>query len=159
MSGIRLGPAVLERIRRIAGRPAPVDTDLRRRQLEHELRAKATEHAARRITTEAYLAERARIGAEIDALAVAPAAAPIDDADEVIARLRGLRETWARADESARADVVGRLYRRIMVSAGSFVGVELTEEAKRLGLALAMPETVELARPAGLEPTTFRSAT
>jgi hypothetical protein len=37
--------------------------------------------------------------------------------------------------------------------------VALTEEAKRLGLVLAMPETVVGARPAGLEPTTFRSAT
>ncbi len=37
--------------------------------------------------------------------------------------------------------------------------VELSEEALRLGLALAMQETVAMARPARLELTAFRSAT
>jgi hypothetical protein len=39
------------------------------------------------------------------------------------------------------------------------VEVELTDDAKRHGLAWALPEQVEvvMARPAGLEPTTFCS--
>ncbi len=159
VAAIRLDESALERIRRIAGRPAPVTTDLRRAQLERELRAKATDHAARRITTEAYLAEHARITGEIDGLVAVPVAAPIDDADEVIARLRELRTTWARATDEARAALVARIYRRITVAGGDFASVELTEEAKRLGLALVMPETVVLARPARLELTAFRSAT
>ncbi len=39
------------------------------------------------------------------------------------------------------------------------VCVELTEEAKATGLAVALPQSVALARPARLELTTFRSAT
>lgn len=41
------------------------------------------------------------------------------------------------------------------------VNVKLTLAANSHGLALALPERLrlDLARPAGLEPTTFRSAT
>jgi hypothetical protein len=61
--------------------------------------------------------------------------------------------------ELARAQLVGRVYQRITVQDGAIVGVELTEAAKRLGFLAALPETLVMARPAGLEPTTFRSAT
>ena len=58
-----------------------------------------------------------------------------------------------------RAQLVGRIYQRITVQDGAIVKVELTEAAKRLGFLAALPATVVMARPAGLEPTTFRSAT
>jgi len=50
-------------------------------------------------------------------------------------------------------------YLRIIVADGAIVEVELTEAAKRHGFLDALPETVVMARPAGLEPTTSRSAT
>jgi hypothetical protein len=51
------------------------------------------------------------------------------------------------------------VYQRIIVADGAIIEVELTEAAKRHGFLDALPETVAMARPAGLEPTTFRSAT
>lgn len=149
IAGIRLDAATKVRIRALAGKPAPPDTELRRAQLERELKAKAAAHAARALTTQAYLAEHERITAAIDGLAAAAPAAPVDDADEVIARLADIRATWQKADLAARAQLVRALYRRITVVDGRVHSVALTEEAKRLGLMVAMPETVVGARPAG----------
>ena len=67
----------------------------------------------------AYLAEHARITTEIDSLTAVPAATPIDDADEVVARLRKLRETWTKGTDDARLALVGRIYRRITVASAS----------------------------------------
>ena len=44
------------------------------------------------------------------------------------------------------------IYDRIMVAGPEIVGVQLTQAAYAHGLALALPEKVELARPTGLEP-------
>jgi DNA invertase Pin-like site-specific DNA recombinase len=153
LAGLRLDAPVLARIRAMAGQPTPVSTDLRRGQLEHELREKATAHAARRLTTEAYLAEHERISAEIDSLTVAEPGAPVEDADMVIARLRDFRATWATVEDdlAVRAQMVASVYDRITVEDGRIVEVELTESAKRWGFVLALPETVVMARPAGLE--------
>lgn len=149
VAGLRLNAATLVRIRALATRPAPPDTELRRAQLERELRAKAADHAARRLTTEAYLAEHTRITAAIDELAGETGSAPLDDADQVVARLRAIAETWRLADAEARKTVIDRIYRRITVEDGRILEVDLTEEAKRLGMVLALPETVAMARPAG----------
>ena len=159
VAGIRLDAATMVRIRAIAGTPAPVTTDLRRAQLERELRSKATEHASRRITTEAYLAEHGRITAEIDQLETASSSSPVADVDEIVEALGDVAAVWRDTSMAARAAIVRRLYDRITVTPAGVESVALTPAAKRLGLVLAMPETVVMARPAGLEPTTFRSAT
>ncbi len=150
VAGIRLDASTKARIRALAGKPAPPDTELRRAQLDRELKAKAAAHAARNLTTEAYLAEHDRITAAIDALATPAPSAPVDDADEVVRRLGDLRATWQAADEAARAQLARALYRRITVVNGQVHAVALTDEALRMGLAVAMPTTVVLARPAGL---------
>ncbi len=95
----------------------------------------------------------------VDALEAAAPEAPVDDADEVVRALSDLRAAWRDAGAEARALLVSRVYRRVTVAGGEFVSVELTPEAERMGLALALPETVVLARPARLELTAFRSAT
>jgi DNA invertase Pin-like site-specific DNA recombinase len=148
VSGLRLDAVTLTRIRAMAARPAPQTTDLRRRQLEVELRRKATDHAARRLTTPAYLAEHERITAQIDGLVETEAAAHIGDADEVIAALQSVRSAWRDADEVVRAQLLARIYRRITVQDGVVVSVELTEEAKRAGMMAALSESVAMARPA-----------
>jgi DNA invertase Pin-like site-specific DNA recombinase len=158
LSGIRIDARTLSRIRAGAGRPIPASTDIRRMQLERDLRAKATDHAARRLSTSSYLAEHERITAEIDALEEQPGP-PLGDVDEVVGALGAMRDAWRDADLEARAQLVGRVYQRIIVADGAIVEVELTEVAKRHGFLEALPETVVMARPAGLEPTTFRSAT
>jgi hypothetical protein len=44
------------------------------------------------------------------------------------------------------------IYERITVAGPEIVGVRLTAAAYAHGLALALPEKVEMARPTGLEP-------
>jgi len=150
LSGIRADRASITRISARGGSTAPVDTELRRRALERELARKATEHAARRITTEAYLAEHARISAEIDGLAAEPPVRSMADPDAMAAELLAIRDAWLDADEAQRARLVTRVYERIVVEDDRFVQVELTEHAIRHGLLWALPEEVELsmARPA-----------
>ncbi len=158
LSGIQLDARTLSRIQASAGRPAPGSTDLRRRQLERELGAKATDHAARRLSTSAYLAEHERITAEIDALEEQPGP-PLEGIDEAVTALTAMRDAWRDADLEARALLVRQVYERIIVEDGAIVRVELTEAAKRHGFHEALPETVVMARPARLELTTFWSAT
>jgi hypothetical protein len=83
----------------------------------------------------------------------------LGDIDEVVAALTEMHDAWRDADLAARAQLVGRVYQRITVADGAIVKAELTEAAKRHGFLEALPGTVVVARPAGLEPTTFRSAT
>ncbi len=72
LGGIRLDTRTLSRIRTSAGQPVPATTDIRRAQLDRDLRTKAADHAARRLSTSSYLAEHERITAEIDSLEVQP---------------------------------------------------------------------------------------
>ena len=80
--------------------------------------------------------------------------------DKVVARLRALPETWARATPEGRAELLHSIYERIIVRGPEFVGARLTPEAYSLGLALALPERVQpaqewvLARPTVSEFTT-----
>ena len=56
-----------------------------------------------------------------------------------------------------KAGVMHAIYDRITVAGPEMVGVRLTQAAYAHGLALALPEKVELARPTGFEPATFGS--
>lgn len=149
----KLSHSQVENIRRLAGQPvAPPTGELRKRQLERELTDRAADHARRRITTEHYLADHRRITAEIDAIAERLPAAPLVDADTAVAHVQNLRRTWELASEAARARLIRSIYQRVTVRAGEIVEVELTPDAWRHGMALALPERVALARPAGFEP-------
>jgi len=150
LTGFRLdGPAIAD-LRALAAAPARIDTSLRRKQLEAELRDRASAHAARRLTTEAYLAEHARITTAIDQLGSASTAAqPAADIDRMIAWLRALKVAWRRASLEAQAGIVAQVYRRVVVRAGEVVRVELTDAARAMGMASLLPRDMELARPAG----------
>ena len=115
--------------------------------------------ASGRITTEAYPAEHDWISRLIDELEERPPTPSGIDPERAVAWLTDLKHSWEWADEAERANIVKAIYRRIVVEGDSFVGVELTEEAKAIGLAVALPQSVALARPARLELTTFWSAT
>ena len=58
----------------------------------------------------------------------------------------GVCPTWLHA-----------IYERITVAGPEIVGVRLTAAAYAHGLALALPQKVEMARPTGFEPATFGS--
>ena len=150
----------MARLRERAGEPIPVDTTLQRRAIESDLAKRATDHAARRITTEAYLAEHARLTAELDRLTVPqPPSSTISDGDAIVRFLRDLKAAWAGGGEWERAKLVASVYDKVVVNDREVIEVELTDDARRHGLAWALPEqvVVELARPAGLEPTAFCS--
>jgi hypothetical protein len=65
------------------------------------------------------------------------------------------RRVASRSGE--KADLMHAIYDRITVAGPEIVGVRLTQAAYAHGLALALPEKVELARPTGFEPATFGS--
>jgi DNA invertase Pin-like site-specific DNA recombinase len=160
VSQLRVDESTLARLRERGGEPIAVDTTLQRRAIERELERKAADHAARRITTEAYLAEHARLTAELDRLSTPPTpSSSLPEGDAMVRFLRDLKASWELGGEWERAKLVQSVYDKIVVNDREVVEVELTEDAKRHGLAWALPEQVKvvLARPAGLEPTAFCS--
>jgi hypothetical protein len=77
----------------------------------------------------------------------------------IVRFLRDLRASWDTGGEWERAKLVASVYDRVVVNYRAIVEVDLTEDAKHHGLALALPERLKvvMARPAGLEPTAFCS--
>ena len=139
-----------------------VPLDANRARMERMKRELALDHAAGKIADETYLARVVVIRQEMATLATGepPAIAP---ADKVVAKLRQLPETWAKATPAGRVELLNSIYERITVKGREFVGARLTSDAYALGLALALPEQVQpaqewaLARPTGFEPATFGS--
>jgi hypothetical protein len=58
-------------------------------------------------------------------------------------------QLWADAGERERADLLHAIYQRVEVRGAEFIGVTLTPEAEAHGLALALPQSIAFARPAG----------
>ena len=160
LAQVAIDDVTVARLRERAGEPIPVDTSLQRRAIERDLARRASDHAARRITTEAYLAEHVRLNAELDALG-GPSGTLVGNQRRRHDRPvpAGPKGVVGRGGEWERAKLVASVYDRIVVNDREVVEVELTDDAKRHGLAWALPEqvVVVLARPAGLEPTTFCS--
>jgi hypothetical protein len=65
--------------------------------------------------------------------------------------------TVGRARPKEKADLMRAIYERITVAGPEIVGIRLTAPAYAHGLALALPQEVEMARPTGFEPATFGS--
>jgi site-specific DNA recombinase len=158
IAGIRLNAVMLAQLRSLAGRVAPErdSVDLRQRELQRALEAAAVAFAQRRLSLEAFTSEQARLNTEIDALGTAPAppARAGVDPDTAIAALRDLKATWRDADDAARARLAAAIFERIVVADDRILEEELTPYARRHGLAVALPEYMDLARPAGIEPAT-----
>jgi hypothetical protein len=57
LSQLQIDDATVARLRERAGEPIPIDTTLQRRAIERDLARRAGDHAARRIASEAYLAD------------------------------------------------------------------------------------------------------
>lgn len=151
IAGAHFRPAHVAGLARLAAesRPGPTVASYQRAALEAELRRRAEAHAARRLTTEAYLAEHARLTAQLDALDGDTGLSQVIDPAIALARLRTWQRTFALMGPEHRAAIVRAVYERIEVAPGGAIAVRLTADAERHGLALALPETVVLARPAG----------
>jgi hypothetical protein len=79
-------------------------------------------------------------------------------AQRAVEWLRAIGESLQATEQSKeKADLMHAIYDRITVAGPEIMGVRLTQMAYAHGLALALPEKVELARPTGFEPATFGS--
>ncbi len=127
-------------------------------EIERQIRELALEHGAGRLEYAVFLdrlraLREARESLEVNATGGISAAV-------AMAWLRALSSTWSEADvPEAKADLLHAIYERIVVTGRTIVSIRLTQAAYAHGLALALPEKVEMARPTGLEPATFGSGT
>jgi Asp-tRNA(Asn)/Glu-tRNA(Gln) amidotransferase A subunit family amidase len=96
-----------------------------------------------------YLARLTQLRAELASLDGSPHGV---SAERAVEWLRALGETWEKADlPEAKAELVHAVYERIVVAGRRIVSARVTPAAYEHGLALALPEKVVMARPAGFE--------
>lgn len=160
VTGIRVDESTVERIVRVLSAPEARPITVNRARLERMKRELALDHAAGRIDDKTYLAQIAVLRDEASRIDSGERPSTGVAPDRVVAKLRALPETWAKATPSGRAELLHSIYERIIVRGPEFIGARLTPEAYSLGLALALPERVQpapewvLARPTGFERAT-----
>ena len=93
-----------------------------RARLEQLKRDLALDHAAGRIDDKAYLAQIAVLRAQATRFDSGKRPGTGIAPDQVVARLRALPETWARATPEGRAELLHSIYERIVVRGPEFVG-------------------------------------
>lgn len=143
LAGLRLDDATVARVVAAFTAPATPAIPIDRGRLERQRRELALNHAAGRLSDEAYLGAAARLRELADA---APAPAGRYDAERAITWMRDFAETWrAKMDNRQRAELMATVYERIEVRGPTFASIELTDAAYRNGLALALPERVRVA--------------
>ena len=152
---MRLDAATVAAVVRVLGQAAPPTDALARQRLLRQRQKAADAFASGRLG----LGEFTALVADLEAQGNAISSAGSSDGDAIpgdvaLRYLRDLRTTWQRADDASRAELLHAIYARVEVRGEQFVGVTLTPEAERHGLALALPEKVAVARPAGFEPAT-----
>ena len=130
----------------------PVEID--RARIDRQIRELALEHAAGSLGDEAYLARLKVLRQQRDAVVERTGRGLLGQ--RAVEWLRALGESIQAADvPKERADLMHAIYDRITVAGPEIVGVRLTQAAYAHGLALALPEKVEMARPTGFGPATF----
>lgn len=138
VSGIQLSDATIAQVVAALRQPETPAIPIERARLERERRDLALSHAAGRLTDADYLEAVARLRT----VTVAPPSAPVDAA-KAVGWLRDLAGMWGqRMAPEDRAELLAAVYERVEVRGRAFVGVTLTPEAYRHGLALALPERV-----------------
>ena len=155
VAGIALDDATMASVVAALGssrQPVAID----RARIERQIRELALEHAGGSLGDEAYLARLKALRQQRDAVIERTAAGL--PGQRAVEWLRALGESLQAPDASKeKADLMHAIYERITVAGPEIVGVRLTAAAYAHGLALALPEKVEMARPTGFEPATFGS--
>jgi hypothetical protein len=132
----------------------PVAID--RARINRQIRELALEHAAGSLGDDTYLTRLKVLREQPDA--IVERTAPGLPGKRAVEWLRALGESFQAADVAKeQAHLMHAIYERITVAGPEIVGVRLTQAAYAHGLALALPEKVEMARPTGFEPATFGS--
>jgi hypothetical protein len=132
----------------------PVAID--RARIDRQIRELALEHAGGLLGDDTYLTRLKALRDQRDA--IVERTAPGLPGHRAVEWLRALGESFQVADvPKEREELMHAIYERITVAGPEIVGVRLTQAAYAHGLALALPEKVEMARPTGFEPATFGS--
>ena len=154
------------RIRAALQRPVVEPDRLAIARLDARLKALATEIASSESTrdTEEIVSDIEATKRERERLAKAPKAQAAPAPDEVLAWLASLGKLWRETSDDGRRRLAIAIFERIGVAAsperGShrIVSIELTAEAERRGLLLALPASLEVTMvgDTGFEPVTSR---
>ena len=132
----------------------PVAID--RARIDRQIRELALEHAGGLLDDDTYLTRLKALRDQRDA--IVERTAPGLPGHRAVEWLRALGESFQVADvPKEREELMHAIYERNTVAGPEIVGVRLTQAAYAHGLALALPEKVEMARPTGFEPATFGS--
>ena len=127
-----------------------------RARIDRQIRELALQHAGGGLGDDTYLTRLKVLREQRDA--IVERTAPGLPGHRAVEWLRALGESMETADVSKeKEELMHAIYERITVAGPEIVGVRLTQAAYAHGLALALPEKVEMARPTGFEPATFGS--
>jgi hypothetical protein len=132
----------------------PID----RARIDRQIRELALEHAGGLLGDDTHLARLEALREQRDA--IVDRTAPGLPGHRAVEWLRALGESFQAADvPKEKAGLMHAIYERITVAGPEIVGVRLTAAAYAHGLALALPEKVEMARPTGFEHAGTHSGT
>ncbi len=119
VTGIRVDEGTVTRIVRALSSPERRPVDVNRARLERMKRELALDHAAGRLDDQSYLAQVAVLREETTEIDPGQRSGNPIAADKVVAKLRALPETWAKATPAGRAELLSSIYERIIVRARS----------------------------------------
>ncbi len=118
-------------------------------RIDRQIGELALEHAGGLLGNDTYLTRMKALREQRDA--IVERTAPGLPGHREVEWLRTLGESFQAADvPKEREELMHVIYERITVAGPEIVGVRLTQAAYAHGLALALPEKVEMARPTGV---------
>jgi hypothetical protein len=148
VAGIALDDVIMTSVVAALGstkQPVAID----RARIDRQIRELALEHAGGLLGDDTHLARMKVLRDQRGA--IVERTAPGLPGQRAIEWLRALGESLQRADvPKEQAELMHAIYERITVAGPEIVGVRLTQAAYTDGLALALPEKVEMARPTGV---------
>jgi DNA invertase Pin-like site-specific DNA recombinase len=143
IAGIRFDDPTVDAIAGALGVPEATRPQVDLRAAERRRRQLADAFAAGRISERDLIFEMARLRTEAAAESDAVAARPVD-VDRAMDYIRNFAASWAKAQPQTRTALIQSVYAEIVVRGEKFVSVRLTPEASAHGLAVALPEEVEV---------------
>ena len=172
LAGLRVDDTIAAEVVRVLGRPARPVTPIDPGGAERRRRHLALDLASGRIGERAFLLAMRRLREDEAVQAAKPQTGQAVDAARALDYIRNFAAAWSRAKPTTRATMMQSIYESVTVRGDQFVRVRLTEEAYANGLAVALPQEVQvppmpgrgrprkieaLARPTGVAPSRTHS--